>query len=57
MAKIAQKISYGWRTPDGVQTFAAIRSYIETGRKHGFHALDLLTQLLTTGPWTIPNPT
>jgi hypothetical protein len=57
MAKIAQKISYGWRTPDGVQTFAAIRSYIETGRKHGLHALDLLTQLLTTGPWTIPNPT
>ena len=57
MAKIAQKISYGWRTPHGGQTFAAIRSYIETGRKHGLHALDLLTQLLTTGPWTIPNPT
>ena len=54
MAKIAQKISYGWRTPDGVTAFAHIRSYIETGRKHHHHALDLLTQLFTTGPWTIP---
>ncbi len=57
MAKIAQKISYGWRTSTGVETFAAVRSYIETGRKHGNHALDLLTQLFTTGPWTIPHPT
>lgn len=54
MAKIAQKISYGWRTPDGVERFAAIRSYIETGRKHGHNTLDLLHQLLTTGPWPIP---
>ena len=54
MAKIAQKISYGWRTSDGVTAFAHTRSYIETGRKHHHHALDLLTQLFTTGPWTIP---
>ena len=54
MAKIAQKISYGWRTPDGVTAFAHTRSNIETGRKHHHHALDLLTQLFTTGPWTIP---
>lgn len=54
MAKIAQKISYGWRTPDGVERFAAIRSYIETGRKHATNALDLLHQLFTTGPWPIP---
>ena len=57
MAKIAQKISYGWRTPEGVQHFATIRSYIETGRKHGHHTIDLLTQLFTTDPWTIPHPT
>ena len=56
MAKIAQKISYGWRTSHGVERFAAIRSYIETGRKHGHQSLDPLTQLFTTGPWTIPHP-
>lgn len=55
MAKISQKISYGWRTQAGVTRFAAIRSYIETGRKHGANALDLLHQLFTTGPWPIPH--
>ena len=55
MAKIVQKISYGWRTPHGVERFAAIRSYIETGRKHGHDTHDLLTQLFTTGPWQIPH--
>lgn len=54
MAKIAQKVSYGWRTQAGVTAFAAIRSYIETGRKHGHNALNLLHQLFTTGPWPIP---
>lgn len=43
MAEIAQKINYGWRTSHGVERFAAIHSYIETGRKYGHHALDLLT--------------
>lgn len=56
MAKIAQKISYGWRTTTGVERFAAIRSYIETGRKHGHLPLDICHQLFTTGPWTIPDP-
>ena len=56
MAKIAQKITGGWRTPDGVDRFAAIRSYIETGRKHDASPIVLLHQLFTTGPWQIPHP-
>lgn len=54
MTKIHQRVSGGWRAPHGIQTFATIRSYIETGRKHGHNPLHLLTQLYTTKPWPIP---
>ena len=54
MTKIHQRVSGGWRAPHGIQTFATIRSYIETGRKHGHNPLHLLTQLYTTQPWPIP---
>lgn len=30
MAKLQQKISGGWRTKDGIQAFADVRSYIDT---------------------------
>ena len=56
MAKIAQKITGGWRTPDGVDRFAAIRSYLETGRKHQQNPIELIRRLITTGPWQIPHP-
>ncbi len=56
MAKLQQKISGGWRTEDGIKAFADVRSYIDTGRKHGQNPLSILTQLLTTGPWQVPSP-
>jgi transposase len=54
MVKLQQKISGGWRTEAGIKTFADVRSYIDTARKHGHNPLVALTQLLTTGPWPIP---
>ena len=54
MVKLQQKISGGWRTEAGIQAFADVRSYIDTARKHGHNPLPALTQLLTTGPWPIP---
>ena len=55
MTKVHQRISGGWRTPNGIETFAQIRSYLETGRKHHQNPLDLLYQLFTTGPWPLPS--
>jgi transposase len=40
MAKLHQKISGTFRTEHGAQRFATVRSYIETGRKHGLYGLD-----------------
>ena len=56
MAKLQQKISGTFRSEGGAQRFAAIRSYIETGRKHGHNPLDLLIQLFNGNPWMIPSP-
>lgn len=56
MAKLQQKISGTFRGSKGAQRFAAIRSYIETGRKHGHNPLDLLIQLFNGNPWMIPSP-
>jgi hypothetical protein len=44
----------GWRTEDGIKAFADVRSYIDTGRKHGQNPPSILTQLLTTGPLASP---
>lgn len=55
MVKLQQKISGCFRSPEGAQSFAAVRSYIETGRKHGQNPLGLLTQLFTGNPWSIPS--
>jgi transposase len=44
MMKVRMKISGAFRTLDGAQTFAAIRSVISTARKHGLNILDALTQ-------------
>lgn len=56
MAKLQQKISGTFRTEAGARHFAAVRSYIETGRKHGHNPIDLLVALFTGTPWTIPSP-
>jgi len=55
MAKVHQKISGGWRTGDGIETFARIRSYLETARKHQQNPYTVLEQLHTTGPWPLPS--
>jgi transposase len=54
MVKLQQKISGTFRTTRGAERFATIRSYIETGRKHGHNPIDLLTDLFTGHPWAIP---
>ncbi|HEX5265630.1 MAG TPA: IS66 family transposase [Acidimicrobiales bacterium] len=57
MAKLQQKISGTFRTEAGARNFARIRSYIETGRKHGLNPVDLLTDLFMGRPWMIPQTT
>lgn len=54
MAKLQQKISGTFRTEAGARNFARVRSYIETGRKHGLNPVDLLINLFMGDPWTIP---
>ncbi len=51
MAKLQMKISGCWRTTDGAETFAALRSYVSTIRKNGIAVLDALTNLLAGNPW------
>jgi len=57
MAKLQQKISGCFRTEAGARSFARVRSYIETGRKHGLNPVDLLTDLFMGRPWMIPQTT
>lgn len=54
MVKLQQKISGTFRTETGARRFAAVRSYIETGRKHGHNPIDLLIDLFNGNPWTLP---
>jgi transposase len=44
MMKVRMKISGSFRTFDGAQTFADIRSVISTARKHGLNILETLTR-------------
>lgn len=56
MIRLQQKISGGWRTETGADTFLAVRSYLSTARKHRRNALEVLTELFTGSPW-IPTTT
>lgn len=54
MIKVKTKVSGGFRTLPGAQTFLAIRGYISTIRKNGLHAADALRNALLGNPWTPP---
>ncbi len=49
MAKLHDKISGCFRSVTHAEAFLAVRSYLQTGRKHERRALDLLI-----GLWTAP---
>jgi len=55
MVKIHDKISGTFRSSAGAESFATIRSYIQTAANHNLNRLDVLRQLFTTGPWPPPN--
>lgn len=59
MIKTKTKVSGGFRTLTGAQTFLALRGYISTIRKNGRRALRALRDALTGNPWmpTAPTPT
>ncbi len=56
MARLQTKISGCFRSQSGAKNFATVRSYVETGRKHGANPYDILVRLFNHNPWTIPNP-
>ena len=43
MMKLRQKISGGFRSPEGAMDFALIRSFLSTARKQGWNIIDALT--------------
>lgn len=51
MIKLRQKISGTMRAAQGARDFVAIRSYLQTGAKHGRNALDDLIALFEERPW------
>jgi transposase len=46
MMKVKQKISGGFRTFEGAETFATIRSFLSTMRKQGHHLFTTITTAL-----------
>jgi transposase len=55
MMKLKQKISGCFRSQQGAVAFAAIRSYIDTARKHGFSVYEAILsniEMDTLFPWT-----
>jgi transposase len=56
MVKIHDKISGTFRSKAGAESFATVRSYIQTAAAHGINRLEALHRLFTTGPWLPPNP-
>ena len=44
MMKLKQKISGGFRSREGAEDFAVIRSFISTARKHGWNVIQALME-------------
>lgn len=56
MVKLQQKISGSFRSVEGAERLAKVRSYISTAGKHGVGAMDVLTALFAGHPWMPPAP-
>ena len=54
MAKLQQKISGCFRTVAGAKAFCAVRSYLQTAKKHGLEAMEVLVRLFRGDPWLPP---
>ena len=54
MLKVALKITGGHRNEKVAQGHLDIRSYAETGRKHGENRFALIERLVRGNPWSIP---
>jgi transposase len=54
MAKLQQKISGCFRTFAGAKAFCAVRSYLQTARKHGLDAMEVLVRLFRGDLWLPP---
>ena len=53
MMKCQQKVSGGFRTPQGAEQFARIRGFISTVRQQGFNVLNALQSIFSSN---IPFP-
>jgi len=51
MVKIAQKISGGFRSTQGAESFLAFRSYLSSAAKQGANRLEVLQQLFVGDAW------
>jgi hypothetical protein len=54
MVKLQQKISGCFRTVAGAKAFCAVRSYLQTARKQGLEAMEVLVRLFRGDPWLPP---
>lgn len=54
MVKLHDKISGTFRSLEGAEAFAAVRSYLQTANNHNENLLGVLRQLFTTGAWHPP---
>jgi len=55
-AKLHDKISGTFRSPDRAEALATIRSYIQTAAKRDKSLLHVLIDIFTTGAWLPPDP-
>lgn len=55
MLKVALKITGGHRNAKVAQGHLDIRSYVETGRKHGENRFSLIERLVRGNPWMVPD--